>query len=268
MSGEQPATSFTGDGGTRAQVLEIWGSPFASMDQQTGELVRHFNGGITRNYGHAGPRFVRYLINHREEWPQWRADYARHVQIFEDWAGNNVIAGRMAVHLAVIAKTARVAQSALNLPWRFTNPILSTWSDLIRETEQADRATAALRYVKGWASAHQSEFFGRARDGHPPHQGWAGRWDRVRPNCRGNEEEHQQDTWNWIGFLLYRLDEILRAGGYEPDSVRRTWDERGWLVQSTECNGTVRRQIRQRIGGELVWLVAIRREAIDLADGA
>jgi hypothetical protein len=74
-SGEQPATSFTQDGGTQARVITIWGSPFGARNQETGKLVRRLNDRIKRHYGHAGPRFVQYLLKNRARWTKWREWY-------------------------------------------------------------------------------------------------------------------------------------------------------------------------------------------------
>ena len=74
-SGEQPATSFTQDGGTRPRVLTLWGTPFGGASQAIGRKVRILNRRILAHHGHAGPRFIRYLIDHRTEWRSWRKGY-------------------------------------------------------------------------------------------------------------------------------------------------------------------------------------------------
>jgi hypothetical protein len=71
-TGEQPATSFTEDGGTRARTLVLWGPPFGSTDEETAVIVDKLNLGILQNYGHAGPRLIRYLLDNQDKWEEFR----------------------------------------------------------------------------------------------------------------------------------------------------------------------------------------------------
>jgi hypothetical protein len=262
-SGEQPVTAFSQDGGGKARVLELWGSPFGAVNQQIGEMVRKLNRRIIRNYGHAGPAFVQYLLQHRDQWQTWRSRYAQAIGIFEDWAGDNPVAGRMAAHFAAITMAARLAHWALPLPWDFSNPIQPLWDELVQEAAEADRATAALRYVMGVANARQKDFFGRGSELLQPHGGWLGRWDQQ--DSANPSTMKQTSLWKWIGFIPNKLSEILVAGGFEWEAVLRTWADRGWLIRTQEGAGVLRRQSKAKLGKESVWLVKIRREAVQAA---
>src|SRR5262249_9142027 len=50
-SGEAPITSFTEDGGTRARVLVVWGSPFGGNDDATAQTVQGVSETICENFG-------------------------------------------------------------------------------------------------------------------------------------------------------------------------------------------------------------------------
>ena len=158
VSGEQPATSFTQDGGTRARVLSLWGSPFKKVNGTTAKLVRRVNDELKHHHGHAGRRFVQYVLNHKADWQAWRKEYEDKVREYEKKAGANQFAGRMATDLAAIAVAGRLAHEALELPWGFANPIKTLWNEFAKEASEADRAVAALRYVVDWAYSHQEEF--------------------------------------------------------------------------------------------------------------
>jgi hypothetical protein len=272
-SGEQPATSFTKDGGTRARVVSLWGSPFKKVDAETRTIVRHINDQLKRHYGHAGPRMVRYVLDHRDQWNAWEEEYRQKVNEYEERAGDNPFAGRMATDFAAIAVAARIAHEALDLPWEFEDPIKPLWKQLAKESHSADQATAALRYVIDWANSHQEEFFGRAKPSHKPlgkgetrevrqpHGGWAGRWDK---NVLLPQQPKGQDNWPWIGFIPAKLHSILRDDDFEPDSVLRMWRDEKWLATTKEKSVT-RHQVKARVGEATAWMIAITREAVEKA---
>lgn len=64
-TGEQPAVNFSEDGGTRGRVLTLWGPPFGRADDKTAALVGRLDLAVRQNYGHAGPRFIQFIMAHR-----------------------------------------------------------------------------------------------------------------------------------------------------------------------------------------------------------
>ena len=61
-TGEYPAVNRSGDGGT----LTVHGPPFGGEGDGTASIVALINEGVAEHYGHAGPRFVRHLVEHRD----------------------------------------------------------------------------------------------------------------------------------------------------------------------------------------------------------
>ncbi|MGA2619866.1 MAG: DUF927 domain-containing protein [Thermoguttaceae bacterium] len=116
-SGEAQITSFSQEGGTRARVLELWGSPFGRADAATAQIVNRVNDGVLDDYGHIGPRFVRFLIANRQCWSEWREQYRLLRQQFAERAGTNSVAARMAAHLAAIGMTITLVHQAVDMPW-------------------------------------------------------------------------------------------------------------------------------------------------------
>jgi hypothetical protein len=258
-SGEQPATSFTEDGGTRARVITLWGSPFGAKSQEKGKLVRQLNERIKRHYGHAGPRFVQFILTNRNQWKTWREMYQNSIRVWEKKAGDNAIAGRLAACFAAISVTAFLAHKALNLPWEYGDPISPLWKEVVREA--SDRASAALRQVMDWACSHEEEFCGRRKPELPqPAQGWAGRWDRpTRPG-------RQDGDWDEIAFSPGRLKSILKDAGFEPDSTIRAWKDRQWLRLEQDSDGTKRTYAKVRLGNETARLVVVTRAGVEAAE--
>jgi hypothetical protein len=261
-SGEAPATSFTEDGGTRARVLTVWGSPFGETSEETSRLVPALDAEIKANYGHAGLRFVQYLLENSDRWDAWRDDFRERVEQYRERAGDNPVANRLANLFAVLAMAARLAHEALDLPWDCADPIDGLWDELVREASEADRAAAALQYVVAWAYGHQSQFYSDHRGYSVPHGAYVGRWDRDIMPVPGRTHE-EDGSWEWIGILPNVLNQVLTEGGFEPEPIRRSWRDRGWLMMS---NGQPRRKVRLGNAGA-TWVVAIRREAVQEVDG-
>jgi len=266
-SGEQPATSFTQDGGTRGRVIELWDSPFGKKNQETGQLVRRLNDGVKRNYGQAGPQFIQYIFRNRQHWGEWRERYSNWILHWEEQAANNRLAGRLAASFATLSLTAELVHEALDLPWDYSEPVAPVWEEIVREA--SDRASAALLHALSWANSHVAEFFGRRESAFaPPAQGWAGRWDiDTGPGALEPQEAPERYNWRWIGFHRVRLDVILKEGGFEPESTVRAWRDRGWLELEKE-GGTSRTQKKVRVGEDTVRLVVIPAEAFDAAEKA
>lgn len=255
-SGEAPITSFSQDGGTRARVLALWGSSFGDTTQEIGQILNGVNEGILENYGHALPQFIQFLISRQADWPRWQEHFRRLRQRFQRRAGSNAVAGRMAEHFAALRMTAILAHRAFSLPWAYRDLVSELWEQLVAETPEADRAAVALRYALSWAESHREEFHGQRSGGHgAPSQRWAGRWDA------GAWENHNGDAF--LGFLPHKLDQVLKDGGFEPEPIRRLWQDRGWL-RVTQGRSVYRARMS---GASPAYLVAIEATAIRQALG-
>src|SRR5262249_49616400 len=154
-----PAIGFTQDGGTRPRVLSLWGSPFHGTSLKIGKRVRRLNAALVSNYGHAGPRFVRHLLKCRSRWPTMPDTYAAWGRVYEKRAGDNPVAIRMATSFAAITVAEAFAHMVFELPGQCYAPIEPLWHELTAESGEADRAAVALRYLMGWAYAHQRDFY-------------------------------------------------------------------------------------------------------------
>lgn len=242
-TGEQRITDFSQDGGTRPRVLELWGMPFGGTDQKTGAVVQKLTASLFQHFGHAGPMFVRFLMQHRDNWPAWREQFRATQRVFLDRAKDNPFAGRIAEPLAVLTMAEALGCAALELPWGFKETASGLWDALASEAGEADRAKVALEHVIGWAVGHQEQFYGRSGEDMPT-GGWVGRWD--------------DGSWQWIGFLKDRIATVLRDAEFDVESTIRLWRDRGWLLLDED----EKRMHRSRIGDASFRLVTIRREAL------
>jgi putative DNA primase/helicase len=254
-SGEQPAISFTKDGGTRPRVLSFWGSPFGAVSPEMAKRIGRINRCIRENYGHAGPRFVQFLLQRREDWPEWRRDYDQYVKDYEKKAGDDAIAGRMATHFAALKLTSRLVHEALDLPWHWNKDLIDeVWEELTSVSGEADVAANALRLVLDWSAAHRSNFYsGSNSRSDQPHGGWVGRWDKDRNQINGDGK------WPWIGLLPHKLEQVLAEGKFDYTATLRGWKDRGWLEIDDENRNTK----KAKIGTDIVRVVAIKRKAVE-----
>ena len=249
-SGEEPLTSFTRDGGSRARVLAIWGSPF-EISEEAGRITVGLREQLEDHYGHAGPAFVRHLVDNRSLWPDWRNWYRQRRQSYQELAGNNSVASRMAACFATLELTAHLAHQAIPFPWEYQDTIRGLWAEITADTDEADQGVAALRYIVGWCWSMRDDFQGggtRDRD-HAPSSGWLGKWRLV-----GRNEANAQ----CLAIYPHKLDAALDERGYSPAAIRRLWNDSGWL--RTEDNKTT---LRVRTTGARGAMVAIRWSAIE-----
>ena len=254
MSGEAPATSSTGDGGSRARVLALWDSPFERRDAATAAIINEVSVGIHQHYGHAARAFIQFLLRTREQWDEYRQIFAERLRHFQERAGDNGVARRMAEHLAVVATTEVLVHRAIGFPWPDGNVLEHLYAALTADSAEADRARVALLHVVNWAYAHRGDFLssrptygGKPPDRYMPAGGWLGRWDA------GNE-------WVNIAFFEHVLVQVLQDGKFEEAAVLKSWHSRGYL----QTNGDRRRTLRVRMEGRSTpSMIAIPRHIVE-----
>jgi putative DNA primase/helicase len=253
-TGEMPITGYSEDGGSRMRCLAIRGYPLGAKNDSTLKIVSELNAALCLNYGHAGPRFVQWLLQHRAEWGNWEARYVKQKQRFLQ-LNTDEASYRLSGYAASIALAAELVHEALSLPWARLLAITDElWTSIIEEASGAAGDVRALRDVMSWAWAHEESFYGRHiidrnGDPRPPSGGWAGKWDKG-------------EGWHEIAFLPTVLKTVLRECGYEPEAIITLWNEEGWLVRNTNDhhatkvvhldNGKARMYAVERVTIELV----------------
>jgi hypothetical protein len=255
-TGESRAVSFSGDGGTRGRVLTLWGPPFGGADAQTAELVGRLNVGVLRDYGHAGPKLVGYLLKNRPQWPTWQERYARLKDDYLARAQGNAVIGRLGDAFAVITLAGELAAVALEMDCLKESPIEDLWGTLTDEAAGGDRATAALRFVWDYACANRHVFdsdrpcyyspSSNRDDRDQPPNGWAGIWSR-------------HGTWAFIGFIPHRLSALLRDAGHDADATVSAWKGRGWLL--IDPSDKTKKHHQVTIAGTRPRVIAVKRQA-------
>ena len=251
-TGEQPATSFTEDGGTRARVLSLWGSPFGVVGEHIGQLVADLDLRVRENYGHAGPRFVQYLLE--QDWERLKRVHTKWKRRYTKKAKDDPVLSRMADYFATLRLTAMLATSAGVLPWKDFDPVGPLWDTLAAEASEADRAEQALRLVLSWAESNQHAFHGRERKDNnfepiPPPGGHAGKWE-------------PDEDWEQLAIFPHKIKTLLEDHGFDAESTLRTWRERLWLDFEGGDKPRNTKKVSIPVGGR-PHMVVITREAYE-----
>lgn len=259
-SGEQKVTSFSTDAGAKMRVLEIEGTPFGKVNAETAKIVEGLNIAFRSNFGHAGVRFVQWLNQNRDKWPEFRARFNEKAKAYIE-AASSEKAGRMATYAAAIAVTAELVHEALQLPFAFDDPLAKLWAEISSEADDPVGAKRALRHIKDWSVQHAHQFDGRFetdRNGNEvfPLGGIVGKWD--------NGEDYES-----IAYLRNVLVKELEGQKFNPDAIFAEWMKRDWL-DVTESDRNWKRntklvRVRENHLGKAhgVRMIVIKRSAFD-----
>jgi putative DNA primase/helicase len=240
-SGERPLYEVTQEGGAKARIITLWGSPFGSGD--CGFLVRQFKAQIAEHYGHAGPIFVSWLLAHHDQWAEFRRSYKTLADtLTSKFTGN--VGGRCASYFAAILVAGTLATPVLGLPGDAEETVQAVMEELADTQEEADTARSALVDFVGWATASQGQFEGKDMPEHPPHT-YLGRW---------------QDG-EYIAVFTHRARMQLAQMGYSPEAMFRSWRERGWLRVQGD-----RYTYRMRVRGLVQHMITLDWAAVTLAE--
>jgi putative DNA primase/helicase len=244
-SGEAPITSYAVSSGAMARVIPIKGSPFGQSDPVSRRVVDELNRQVLENYGHAGPVWVRWIIDHRPEWAVWKQRYDAVRYRFDDTFG---AASRVADACALISLAGELVHEALPLSWNYSDPIGQLWETIAAEFSEIDVGVRALRDVYEFAVANPGRFY--RKDKLP-----------ITDNCYG-AWEYEQDGWQSLNFIPTVLRARLTELGYRFEEITQNWREKNWLVVDHENYNP-----RFSLGNTRTRLIAIRRSAIMEVNG-
>jgi putative DNA primase/helicase len=253
-SGEQKITSFTQAVGQHARVVCITGEPFGERSPEKARESETLSAVLYNNYGHAGRIFMRFVLEHRDEWPEWREVYEKCRRKYAAMAETNPVAARLSSPLAAIEVAGFVAREALGLP--LVTPVKDLFYEITREANDADKPTEALRSVVTWAARNPHAFYERHRedeDNNPlvPAGGWLGKWAK-------DDSE--------LAIVPSSLKDFLRSQNYSDEEILRSWKNRGWL-DCKENRYTKQHKIRKIWGNSAPWLVTINKSGLEAAFG-
>lgn len=229
-TGEQSATSFSQDGGSRARCLCITGSPLRSREEAEAVTL-----GVLEHYGHLGARVARWLADRTPEQVEaLRGLYKRrHEEYGAALAVSGAVAGRLGALVALLSVAKAVCERVgYPAPPPGVDPLDMACDAARAGGEDADRPLAAIRAVYSHCVARSTAMWWRhvVDDGEPkqPASGWLGSWPKGDA-VDGLGSRGRRWAMAIRPSVVY---EVLDRAGYDRGCVDR-WKERGWLVSDS-----------------------------------
>jgi uncharacterized protein (DUF927 family) len=240
-TGEGPVTSFSGKSGTSNRALCLRKSPLGPKTDENRVLAKRLERGLAENYGHLGRRWIQFLCDHTDRWPEFRKHFRKLEASFSDGADGDA-AGRLATFAAILTFAGRLAHEHVGLPEFECDAVSELHTAALDGGRDADRPAAALRDIYNWCAANERQFDGRGSD-RPRFGAW-------------------RDSWEELGVFPTAVKEQLGRWKYDVPAVLEAWHRRGWLKASAK-----RKTKTVRVDGTPCRLLAIKREAIRLVMG-
>ncbi len=205
------ACKFKGAG---VRVLTIYGSPFDSRDQQ--EFVRKVRSTVYQHHGHAGPRFVRAVLENQGEWGEWKKQYEEAVARWSSVLGGST-GSRRAQFIALLEVAGGLCHRFLGLPGDAKANVVKAMESLVSEGTEANYARDAFDAAYQFAVTNQTSFVGKERT------------DGFGKIVQPNRYLGVWKTKDLIAFMPEPLETELKRLGYEFETALRGWNAAGWL---------------------------------------
>lgn len=205
-------------------------------NQNTGLMMRNFefgnitwtrdasnadrlNEGLLKNYGHAGIKFVEYLLRIGKEevlkrWRDWSNQCYKKMDVKDNYSN------RVANKHAFIMVTVELASEALELDLNL-EAIQNLLVEQDRETmENRDIGKKAINFLKEKIIQHRTKFVGEYF-----HETGYECWGKITNNGQFKE----------VNILKSSLEELLKEGKFEDVSVvLKNWKDKGYLVHESD----------------------------------
>jgi uncharacterized protein (DUF927 family) len=204
-SGEEPISTASSHTGIITRTLELRGQPIP--DERFAAKLHDI---VVEHYGHAGPVFIRKLIEFIKDNPEdIKALYESILEHLDVYG-----AGKLGSHKAAVATVC--VGDILSSMWIFGHePAIAKSEamelaefilDSLQDYEEADYAERAKEWLDSWIAQHWANFGDDAKE----RFGW------VKPDG--------------IAILPSALEPAMKKEGFSPTRVYSDFAERGWIL--------------------------------------
>jgi putative DNA primase/helicase len=212
-TGEQQITDYTKSNGTVARVLSITGPAI----EYNPELIEDIEHNTQEYYGTVGPAFLNWFVNLDTEMLDVYKSLLREYGVKYRKTTKNVIMQRIAKYMGFIRLIADMMQHAFNIKIN-TDLLDELWLEIVNETQDtnANRPLQALQEMISYARINPESF---------PKSEFSNSYKIL-----GELREHQQ----LLCFVPSVIDELLEKKGYDPNTIKRQWKEKGYIKTDTD----------------------------------
>lgn len=216
-TGESKIVDYQKSGGSAARAISIAAPPFEGAANSY-DLVTEITYNTADHHGHIGKEFIKYLIQNKERWTDYKAFYRQKRKEYANKAkGQESNVGiRLAENIAVLHTAAALFQNCFNLDWGFET-LDKLLTEVLKDNVTHDRPKQALEEVISWVEVNHPKFITstqiNGQDNVPSGELWGKNLD--------NDD---------LFIFPTILTEFLSKQQHEPNAIVKSWNARGWLV--------------------------------------
>jgi uncharacterized protein (DUF927 family) len=231
-TGESPSLDLSNDGGLRGRLIDLWGNPFLKTDNETKSIVDKINWTIQDHYGHAGPRVVQYIIDHKDQWALWRKAYREANGFLCSSESMSPIEMRLSEYFAFVTTAIPIIHAAipeLRRDRHVKDLLESAWNRSRKEARESDIGVKSMHIVYELILNNHDRLYTKGKYS----QGI--KWDNGQ--FIGMIDLDETGNWTFVGLTTQTLKELLQKNNFKIEDVRRIWKSKGWLDLNQTSKG-------------------------------
>jgi len=231
-TGESPSLDATNDGGLRGRLIDLWGNPFLRTDNETKSIVDKINWTIQDHYGHAGPRVVQYILDHKGQWELWREAYREANGFLCSSESMSPIEMRLSEYFAFVTTAIPIIHAALpelRRDRKVKDLLESVWNRSRKEARESDIGVKSMHIVYELVLNNHDRLYTKEKYS----QGI--KWDNDQ--FIGMIDLDETGNWAFVGLTTQTLKELLQKNNFKIEDVRRIWKSKGWLDLNQTSKG-------------------------------
>lgn len=214
-TGEKPLTDCSENEGIRARVIGLYGSPLPNIG---GSAIEDFKNCIRENYGHAGFKYINYLvsiINNKVELDKLKREYSRYKKELANDASNEV-GDRISQYFACTKVASDLVCDVLGIGDKNRNEdkISKLFKSYINDLHHNyDIGSRAFATVLSWVQENY-DFF----------------------TIMGKKKLKSQvksigviKIGEYIGIYPHLLLDVMEKYNFSYKTICKIWSERGWI---------------------------------------
>lgn len=232
-TGEEPIIEDSSQTGVSTRMIEVVGAPF---DNEADAAAMHRNSCI--NFGHAGPRFIKYILRMTEETINDR--YKKMFEMVKDMGGG--MDANQLNYVALIAVADVMVDKLLFNPERSEMDCMNETAIMVGEVLQAmsendirDVDESACDFIADWINLKKRNF-----------------------SMDTNQDFYGVIDEETVYVIPSVLKEALESGGYSYRKTMKGLAEKNVILQDRQG----RNSVVKRLGGKVMRMVAIDLDAL------